>query len=92
VIWALLTFAVLVFITCFHLRGGNLGRYDAPPGQSFDTGHEPSDEHDAVVASLDVGIPTFAMHSCRELAGAADPSHLYRVLIRYFEFSQSPRI
>lgn len=55
-IWALLTFAVLVFITCFHLRGGNLGRYDAPPGQSFDTGHEPSDEHDAVVASLDVGI------------------------------------
>jgi len=51
-----LILAVLVFITVFHLRGQDLSPYDSPPGQSFDLGHEPSDEHDAVVASFDVGI------------------------------------
>jgi acetyl esterase/lipase len=56
VIWVLLALAVLVFITVFHLRGQDLSQYDSPPGQSFDLGHEPSDEHDAVVASFDVGI------------------------------------
>jgi len=56
VIWVLLILAVLVFITVFRLRGQDLSQYDSPPGQSFDMGHEPSDEHDAVVASLDVGI------------------------------------
>jgi monoterpene epsilon-lactone hydrolase len=56
VIWFFLILAVLVLITVCHLRGQDLSQYDAPPGQSFDMGHEPSDEHDAVVASLDVGI------------------------------------
>jgi aspartyl aminopeptidase len=44
------------------------------------------------VATLDVGVPTFAMHSCRELAGSEDPHYLYRVLKRYFERAESPRI
>ena len=35
------------------------------------------------VASLDVGVPTFAMHSTRELAGASDPHYLYKVLCRF---------
>ena len=55
-IWVLLILALMVFITVFHLRGQDLSQYDSPAGQSFDMGHEPSDEHDAVVASLDVGI------------------------------------
>lgn len=55
-IWIFLILAILLLITVFHLRGQNLGEFDSPPGQSFDTGHEPSDEHDAVVASFDVGI------------------------------------
>ena len=32
------------------------------------------------VATLDVGVPTFAMHSIRELAGVEDAHALYRVL------------
>lgn len=35
------------------------------------------------VTTLDVGIATFAMHSIRELAGAADPAHLHRVLAAF---------
>lgn len=36
------------------------------------------------VDSLDIGVPTFAMHSTRELAGARDPYYLFRVLSRFF--------
>ncbi|MGR9093143.1 MAG: M18 family aminopeptidase [Gammaproteobacteria bacterium] len=32
------------------------------------------------VRTVDVGVPTFAMHSIRELAGARDPHALYRAL------------
>jgi len=56
VIWVLVVLAVLVLTTFIYLRGPDLGQFDLPPGQSFDLGHEPSDEHDAVVASFDVGI------------------------------------
>ena len=55
-IWVLVVLAVLVLTTFIYLRGPDLGQFDLPPGQSFDLGHEPSDEHDAVVASFDVGI------------------------------------
>ena len=55
-IWIFAALAVLVLITVVHLRGPSLAQFDSPPGESFDAGHEPSDEHDAVVASLDVGI------------------------------------
>ena len=57
VIWLLLSvLALVISITLFYLRGEDLRRFDSPPGQSFDAGHEPSDEHDQVVASLGVGI------------------------------------
>jgi aspartyl aminopeptidase len=37
------------------------------------------------IRTLDVGVPTFAMHSVRELAGSADGWNLCRVLRRFFE-------
>ena len=54
--WFLLVLVIVVLVTVFHLRGQDLGRYDTPLGQSFDTGHARTDEHDAVEASLDVGM------------------------------------
>ncbi len=36
------------------------------------------------VRTVDVGVPTFAMHSIRELAGRWDAFYLYRVLKQYF--------
>jgi len=41
------------------------------------------------VRTLDIGVPTFAMHSIRELAGAADACNLARVLERFFNFRGS---
>ena len=55
-VWALGVLAALTLVTVIFLRGSDLSRYDTPSGESFDAGHEPSDEHDAVVASLDVGV------------------------------------
>ena len=37
------------------------------------------------VRTVDVGVPTLAMHSPRELAGASDPHALARVLARFFD-------
>ena len=36
------------------------------------------------VRTVDVGVPTFAMHSIRELAGSRDAFYLYTVLRKYF--------
>jgi len=36
------------------------------------------------VRTVDVGVPTFAMHSIRELAGVKDAYYLYQVLRQYF--------
>ena len=36
------------------------------------------------LAVLDVGVPTFAMHSIRELAGTADTAYLARVLTSFY--------
>ena len=36
------------------------------------------------VRTVDVGVPTFAMHSIRELAGADDAHDLYRTLLSLF--------
>lgn len=35
------------------------------------------------VKTLDVGVPTFAMHSIRELAGSDDAHHLYRAAVAF---------
>lgn len=37
------------------------------------------------VKTVDVGVPTFAMHSIRELAGRWDAFYLYRVLKQFFK-------
>ena len=36
------------------------------------------------VSTLDIGVPTFAMHSIRELAGTADAWNLSKVLTRFY--------
>jgi aspartyl aminopeptidase len=41
------------------------------------------------VRTLDVGVPTFAMHSVRELAGSEDACNLWRVLARFVNRSES---
>jgi len=38
------------------------------------------------VKTLDVGVPTFAMHSIRELAGSQDACYLYRVLKQFYGY------
>ena len=39
------------------------------------------------IRTLDIGVPTFAMHSVRELAGSADAWDLCRVLRRFFAYA-----
>jgi aspartyl aminopeptidase len=36
------------------------------------------------VRTLDVGVPTFAMHSIRELGGINDAHHLHKALVRFY--------
>jgi aspartyl aminopeptidase len=33
------------------------------------------------INTLDIGLPTYAMHSIRELAGTADAYSLYKILL-----------
>jgi aspartyl aminopeptidase len=37
------------------------------------------------IATVDVGNPMLSMHSCREMAGAADVEPLVEVLVAFFE-------
>lgn len=39
------------------------------------------------IRTLDVGVPTFAMHSIRELAGTGDAHNLYRIFGEFFRRS-----
>lgn len=39
------------------------------------------------VETIDIGVPTFAMHSIRELAGSEDAHGLYRVARRFFSLN-----
>jgi aspartyl aminopeptidase len=41
------------------------------------------------VQTLDIGVPTFAMHSIRELAGTKDIESLATVLQYYFSHHQA---
>lgn len=40
------------------------------------------------VKTIDIGVPTFAMHSIRELAGAEDPTYLYKAVKAFFCWSE----
>jgi aspartyl aminopeptidase len=40
------------------------------------------------VKTIDVGVPTFAMHSIRELAGVADAHYLYRIAAAFYQYPQ----
>jgi aspartyl aminopeptidase len=41
------------------------------------------------VRTIDIGVPTFAMHSIRELAGSEDAWNLYRVLRGFYDYQGS---
>ncbi len=43
------------------------------------------------VKTIDVGVPTFAMHSIRELAGIADAHYLYLVASEFFRYPSAIR-
>lgn len=42
------------------------------------------------IKTIDVGVPTFAMHSIRELAGARDAWYLYRVAVELYRYRKVP--
>jgi acetyl esterase/lipase len=68
-VWVLLILVVVLAVTVFYLRGGNLSQYDLPPGQSFDLGHEPSEGHDAVLASLELGMSSMRKAPMKQRLG-----------------------
>jgi aspartyl aminopeptidase len=41
------------------------------------------------IKTLDVGLPTFGMHSIRELGGVKDPFYLYKILVEFFKESKA---
>jgi aspartyl aminopeptidase len=41
------------------------------------------------IKTLDIGVPTFAMHSIRELSGYLDPWFLYLIVNQFFNFDNS---
>src|SRR5690606_2148461 len=40
------------------------------------------------VPTVDIGLPTFAMHSIRELAGSQDLAHLVKVLTAFYNSAE----
>ncbi|MNN75899.1 putative M18 family aminopeptidase 2 [compost metagenome] len=42
------------------------------------------------VRTVDIGLPTFAMHSIRELAGSKDLRYLAKVLSAFFDCTDLP--
>jgi aspartyl aminopeptidase len=40
------------------------------------------------IRTVDVGVPTFAMHSIREVAGSRDPYALYRAMGEFYRLKQ----
>ncbi|GGY67135.1 putative M18 family aminopeptidase 2 [Cellvibrio zantedeschiae] len=43
------------------------------------------------VKTIDVGVPTFAMHSIRELAGVADAHYLYQAATAFYQYPEAIR-
>jgi len=41
------------------------------------------------IKTMDIGAPTFAMHSIRELAGVKDAHYLYRVATAFYQYPQT---
>ena len=44
------------------------------------------------VKTLDIGVPTFAMHSIRELCGKKDAWYLFKILQKFFDFSSEIKV
>ncbi|GAB3374609.1 M18 family aminopeptidase [Spongiibacter taiwanensis] len=42
------------------------------------------------IRTLDIGVPTFAMHSIRELAGSRDSAAMVRILAAFYQLSSLP--
>ena len=42
------------------------------------------------IKTIDVGVPTFGMHSIRELGGAQDPEYLHRALVCFLNIADIP--
>ncbi|NBS13196.1 MAG: M18 family aminopeptidase, partial [Gammaproteobacteria bacterium] len=42
------------------------------------------------ISTIDVGLPTFAMHSIRETAGAEDAQHLVHALTKFLSLPSAP--
>jgi aspartyl aminopeptidase len=47
---------------------------------------------DSGVPTIDVGVPSLAMHSVRELAGSRDPWSLYQVMQAFFALEQEDAV
>jgi len=63
-----------------------VARNDMPCGSTIG----PITATEVGVPTLDVGVPTFAMHSIRELAGSRDAEDLYKVLRHFFNRMGAP--
>ena len=42
------------------------------------------------IKTIDIGLPTFGMHSIRELGGAQDPKYLHRALVNFLNSTDIP--
>lgn len=65
----LVLLGLAVLITRIHLTGEDLSRYDLPAGQHFAGAPVPGDEHDQVVASLQVGVAPIRQQPRRKRLG-----------------------
>lgn len=63
-----------------------VARNDMPCGSTIG----PITATEVGVPTLDVGVPTFAMHSIRELAGSSDAQDLYKVLTHFYNRPGAP--